>query len=142
VIVIHLAPAADVLRPLLDPARGSLSHTDGLAAVAVSDGGVTGVDVERIRPLRHMDRIAARLGIDLPDGPDEARLQAFFAGWVRAEAQGKALREGLSAPAAAREAVWCVPLEGLPQGYAGAVACVDGAREVGVVEAPSTPLPP
>jgi hypothetical protein len=110
--------------------------------VAVSDGGVTGVDVERIRPLGHMDGIAARFGIDLPEGPAEARLQAFFAGWVRVEAQGKALREGLSAPAAARDAVWCVPLEGLPPGYAGAVACADGAREVGVVQAPVTPLRP
>ena len=129
-IEVVLDAAAAPLRPLLVAnAHGSLSHTDGLAAVALCQDADVGVDVERVRDVKHMAGIAARLGVTLPD---EGARDAFFAAWVRAEAQGKALRQGLSAPAAERDAVWCVPLDGLPDGYTGAVACVAGPREVTV----------
>lgn len=81
----------------------SLSHSAGLALVAVAaraGGARIGIDVELIRPRRHLDRLAARvLG---PDGyrrwcalPEPARLRAFLVGWTEHEAVAKAHGTGI-----------------------------------------------
>ena len=102
----------------------NLSHSEGLALVAVADRPV-GVDVEAIRPGRDVLALAQRA---LPAGESEAvraaspeeRERAFYRAWARHEARLKCLGTGLGAPA--REApVTVVPLD-LAPGYAAAVA--------------------
>lgn len=79
--------------------RFNVSHSEGLALLAVTRGREVGVDVERLRPDIE-DGIArrffspgevARLGA-LPAGQRQA---AFFACWTRKEAFVKARGEGL-----------------------------------------------
>jgi 4'-phosphopantetheinyl transferase len=91
---------------LVDGARLSfnLSHSGGLALVAVAAGGVAiGVDVERLRPRRDLVRLAARW---LPKGDaaavasasDEDRERVFYDAWTRHEARAKCTGAGLSGP--------------------------------------------
>lgn len=79
----------------------SLSHTDGLAAVAVSLGGEVGVDVERVRDVEMsreemLDLLTPREFGLLQDGP--TRNRSFLRLWTRKEACLKALGVGLSVP--------------------------------------------
>jgi 4'-phosphopantetheinyl transferase len=76
------------------PVEFSLSHARGLALIALSRGGIVGVDVERTRTVRidpaRRHRIceagAAMSAAILPAAEDERFLQA----WVRLEALAKA----------------------------------------------------
>jgi 4'-phosphopantetheinyl transferase len=84
------------------PTRFSLSHTRGVALVAVAHGVEIGVDIERSRPIRVMgERRAAieRAGVDLAGGrplPDEGEAR-FLTAWVRLEAFAKAEGSGVGA---------------------------------------------
>lgn len=89
-----------------EPGRLSfnLSHSGGLALIAIAPGGVeVGVDVERLRPRRDLARLAARW---LPGADAEAvaatvgpeREAVFYAAWTRHEARVKCTGGGLSGP--------------------------------------------
>ncbi|MFF4016229.1 4'-phosphopantetheinyl transferase family protein [Streptomyces sp. NPDC001843] len=92
-------------RPLLsglgEGVRVSLSHGRGVAALALTDLGPVGVDVEVPRPLP-AQRLADRWYCDaeadwLRAQPDQERDLAFFWLWTHKEAMGKAYGTGLAA---------------------------------------------
>ncbi len=81
----------------------SLSHSGDQAALAVSEQREIGVDIERVRPLDHLD-LARRYfhpnevaEIEAVMAPDE-QLQTFFRIWTLKEAIVKAIGKGLSIP--------------------------------------------
>lgn len=104
----------------------NLSHTDGLALVAVATGGIeVGVDIERLRPRRDPVRLAARW---LPEEDAKAvaaaaeadREALFYAAWTRHEARVKCTGAGLAGPRPAPAVVARqLPID---PGYAAAVA--------------------
>jgi 4'-phosphopantetheinyl transferase len=85
------------------PPAFNLSHSGDLVAVALSRGRQIGIDVEEIRPIKDLERIA---GSNFT--PEEcafvlrhaakAREHAFFRCWTRKEAYIKAVGKGLSIP--------------------------------------------
>ncbi|WP_324784726.1 4'-phosphopantetheinyl transferase family protein [Streptomyces sp. H51] len=93
--------------------RVSLSHTDGLALVAVSRDGPVGVDVERVTPLR--DPAGLRRQIlspwedpRCPGSAEDPSHGALFTHWTCKEAVLKALGTGLAGDLTA---VWVAPGE-------------------------------
>jgi 4'-phosphopantetheinyl transferase len=104
----------------------NLSHSGGLALVAVAAGGIElGVDVELLRPRRDLVRLAARW---LPAADAEAvaaaseaeREEVFYGAWTRHEARTKCTGAGLSGPAPGPEIVAReLPID---PGYAAALA--------------------
>jgi 4'-phosphopantetheinyl transferase len=78
----------------------SLSHCGDVALVAVTTGGSTGVDVERVRSDLEVDTFARPL-LAAPDiarieaRPPEARRREWFQAWTRLEAVAKASGNGL-----------------------------------------------
>lgn len=121
----------------------SVSYTDGLAAVALADAGLVGVDVEAVRPLARPDDLAAWVWGpgERPDAGVTADLLPWlYRDWTRKEAVLKAHRVGLSVPMASFEASGPVRVGGraalhvvdLPDaarfGAAGAVAVPPGTR--------------
>ncbi|MFL5898130.1 MAG: 4'-phosphopantetheinyl transferase family protein [Solirubrobacterales bacterium] len=80
----------------------NLSHSSGLALVAVTEGRAVGVDVELIEPRRDLAGLAER-ALE----PDEAaavreatparQATVFYSAWVRHEARLKCLGTGLAA---------------------------------------------
>ena len=81
----------------------SLSHSGGLALIAVARGHRIGVDIELIRPNIEVQAIAKqnfaageRLALARLSG--EAQLRAFFTCWVQKEAYLKGLGFGLNVP--------------------------------------------
>jgi 4'-phosphopantetheinyl transferase len=115
-------------KPELDgggPPRFNLSHSGGLALVAVSAEREVGVDVERIVPRRDFLALAARaLGPEavaaLEATEGEERAGAFYDLWVRHEARLKCGGSGLAGP----EPQGPVAVSGLTvgDGYAAALA--------------------
>ena len=78
----------------------NLSHSAGLAAVAVTRAGPVGVDVERVRELDDMDSLVRRFFAPaeraaLEACPPAHRARAFFTIWTRKEAYIKAVGTGL-----------------------------------------------
>jgi 4'-phosphopantetheinyl transferase len=76
------------------PIRFNVSHSGPLALYAFSRGARIGVDLERLRPLRHAHRVAERVfpAADLRSWlslPPEHRLAGFFNRWTRLEAVAK-----------------------------------------------------
>lgn len=83
--------------------RFSVSHTDGLILLAVVREGAVGVDVERVRELPDMRRVArhlfsAREKQELEEVPRPALAAAFFRCWTRKEAFVKAIGAGTTFP--------------------------------------------
>ncbi|MDP1545830.1 MAG: 4'-phosphopantetheinyl transferase superfamily protein [Anaerolineales bacterium] len=81
----------------------NLSHSGGLALVAVTQGQEIGVDVERTRADMEHEEIAARNFspgeiFELSALPTEQRAAGFFNCWTRKEAYIKAQGQGLSLP--------------------------------------------
>jgi 4'-phosphopantetheinyl transferase len=113
--------------PAPAPLCFNLSHTDGLALVAVTAPGVeVGVDVELVAPRRDPLRVArrwlpaadARRVEAATEGPE--RDAVFFAAWVAYEARTKCTGGGISgAPPGPEVGAW--PLAA-PPGYAAAIA--------------------
>jgi len=108
-----------------DGLQFNLSHSGGLALVAVAEGRAVGVDVETIAPRQNLAALAQR---SLPAeeaaavraaGPDR-QLDAFYAAWVRHEARLKCLGTGLGS-SVPPTAVATVAIDVGP-GYAAAVA--------------------
>lgn len=122
----------------------NLSHSNGLALVAVTDGRAVGVDVEMIEPDRDLIALAERA---LPSEDVAAVIAArpaerpalFYAAWTRHEARLKCLGLGLSSASlrsstpevSDRKVVAVENLEVAPE-YAAAVAVA--ASEVGPVD--------
>jgi len=81
----------------------SLSHSGERVLIAVTARGRVGADVERIRPVRRLESVAARWFAPgerawLSAAPESEREAAFFAVWARKEAFAKALGHGLATP--------------------------------------------
>lgn len=88
-------------KPRLREADGiefSLSHSNGLALVAVTEGREVGVDVETIAPERDFVALAERaLGPEdaaaVREAPEPRQAEVFYPAWVRYEARFKCLGE-------------------------------------------------
>lgn len=87
----------------------SVSHSGGVAVVAVSGAGAVGVDTEEVRPIGDLDDLddlaarnfAAREFDVVAAAPPSARTTVFLRVWTAKEAYVKAVGEGLSIPLAA-----------------------------------------
>jgi phosphopantetheinyl transferase len=105
----------------------NLSHSGGLALVAIAPGGVeVGVDVEQLRPRRDLVRLAERwlpavdaAGVAAAEGVAE-RQRMFYASWTRLEARVKCTGTGIAGPSPGPEVV--VSELTIDPGYAAAVA--------------------
>lgn len=81
----------------------NLSHTGGLALLAIAGSGRVGIDAETVRSKIEVEDLSRRFFAPaeaaeiLALSPD-ARLAAFFTCWTRKEAFVKALGGGLSVP--------------------------------------------
>lgn len=103
----------------------NLSHSGGLALLAVSKGPAVGIDLERLRPVRDPLRIARRV---LPGAvtqmlaglSQEALAREFFHQWTRFEAMQKGLGRGVFDPPADHNGI---QLAGF-RPHEGYVACV------------------
>jgi 4'-phosphopantetheinyl transferase len=129
-----LVPAEDGKpRLAVDPGRLSfnLSHSGGLALVALAPGGVdVGVDVERIKERRDLARLAARWlpaadALAVAAVPSAEQAGIFYPAWTRHEARVKCTGVGLAGTPPGPE-VTAVRLE-IDAGYAAAVAVRDGS---------------
>jgi 4'-phosphopantetheinyl transferase len=93
------------LSPALPHLSFNVSHTGPIWLLGVSSEETLGVDIERLRPLSNMLRLAQRVFSDIEQAEliaikDRAEQeQAFFRGWTRKEAVLKALGTGFSLPA-------------------------------------------
>ena len=79
----------------------NVSHSHGLALVALTRGGRLGVDLEKIRPEVEWRELAGRYFSEvehrvLERRPEGDGLKAFFACWTRKESFVKALGAGVS----------------------------------------------
>ena len=91
---------------LADPVEGlhfSSSSSGHCCLIAITTVGPVGVDVEKVVPRTHLDRIAeTRFASDetaaIMSLEGEARLRAFYNCWTRKEAYLKATGTGLTAP--------------------------------------------
>jgi len=91
---------------LARPSRDSwpefnLSHSQGLAVLAVTLGRRVGVDLEALRPVPDIERLVARFfspseRTAFLNVAPERRLSAFFRAWTRKEAYIKAIGTGLA----------------------------------------------
>jgi 4'-phosphopantetheinyl transferase len=145
-------------KPALSPEFGgdqvhfNLSHSNAMLLCAVSLNRAVGIDVEHVRPLPAIDRMAARILSSNEQGawqtlPDAHKLPVFFAIWTRKEALVKGLGERLSATfarvdvslAPGQQAVmlpgqtgrpdWMIYPLPLSDGYVGAVAVEGGIEQ-------------
>lgn len=81
--------------------RFSLSHSAGLALLAVALGGDVGVDLERVAPFPDPEAFAARFFTErdrmlLAGTPDGARQEVMLSLWTLKEARLKGLGEGVA----------------------------------------------
>src|SRR4030095_800464 len=81
----------------------NLSHSNGLALVAVALALEVGIDVENVRPELATAEIAERYfsleeQAEFRSLPDELRTEGFFHCWTRKEAFLKACGQGLATP--------------------------------------------
>lgn len=114
----------------------SLSHSEGLALLAVAGGARVGVDLEVVRARPRLDRLAGR--VLTPEehdawvaSPPGHRLQVFLTAWTAKEAFLKALGEGIRRPLAS------VPAR-LPEGWSSATPHAGEGRVTCLaVEAPA-----
>ncbi len=123
--------------------RFNLSHSGGLALVAITLDCELGVDIEKIRPMPDLQDVARRFF--------SIREAAFFRCWTRKEAYIKTIGDGLSAPLdgfavslrpdeparlihlngdAAAARAWSLHDLEIDPGYAAALAYRDARREV------------
>jgi 4'-phosphopantetheinyl transferase len=104
----------------------NLSHSGGLALVALAPGGIgVGVDVERIKDRRDLARLAARW-LPAADAravaavPPAEQAAVFYPAWTRHEARVKCTGAGLAGEPPGPE-VTAVQVE-IDAGYAAAIA--------------------
>jgi 4'-phosphopantetheinyl transferase len=85
------------------PLAFNLSHSGGVAALAIAKVGPVGIDVEELRGDRDLVGLASRYFAPLEYAallrlPSAQRTLGFYSCWTRKEAFIKALGEGLSHP--------------------------------------------
>jgi 4'-phosphopantetheinyl transferase len=95
-------PAEGRVKPTLQARdlRFNLSHTQGMALIAVGEGREVGVDVERIRPMDDLEEVArsvmsAEESEQWTRIPESDRSRAFYRLWTRKESYLKAIGLGL-----------------------------------------------
>ncbi len=124
---IELATAANG-KPLLSgngSLRFNLSHSDGLALIALTWEREIGVDLERVERGRDFPALA-RTGLEpsaaeaVSSAAAAERAEVFYAAWVRREAVAKCFGEGLGGPPPGGPVEVC-PVDVGP-GWAAAVA--------------------
>jgi 4'-phosphopantetheinyl transferase len=108
--------------------RYNLSHTEGLALIAVTRGREVGVDVERVQEELSFEDIAEhyfepRELWDLRTAPAADRVTRFFEVWTRKEARLKATGQGLAGVEQSATGELDVRSVRPADGYAGAIAC-------------------
>jgi 4'-phosphopantetheinyl transferase len=79
----------------------NLTHSQGLAVLALATGRRLGVDIESVRPVREMEGMVVRFFSPFEREafqavPPDRRLDAFFRAWTRKEAYIKAIGTGLA----------------------------------------------
>ncbi len=86
----------------------NLAHTQNRALLALTGAAPVGIDIEAVRDLDDLDRVARRVFTDVEleslmavDGDE--RVARFFCGWTRKEAVLKARGTGLATPLKAFE---------------------------------------
>jgi 4'-phosphopantetheinyl transferase len=91
------------LAGMAEDLRFNLAHSEDLALYAFAARQEVGVDVERVREIPDMERIARRFFA--PDEhaalealPTRDRVRAFYLAWTRKEAYVKAVGDGLQTP--------------------------------------------
>jgi len=101
----------------------NLSHADEIALIAVSAAAEVGVDVERIRSVGHIQKIARRFftAKDLTWLEEEPSEERFFQAWTRTEARLKARGRGVFATSSEAAPVSVLNVDA-QAGYAAAVA--------------------
>jgi 4'-phosphopantetheinyl transferase len=107
------------------PLRFNLSHSGERALVAVASGREVGVDIERVRARRNLERLAERAldpaaAAAVRAAPERDRVAAFHQAWTRREALAKCWGTGLGAPL--RAAPVSVAELDAGRGYAAALA--------------------
>jgi 4'-phosphopantetheinyl transferase len=81
----------------------NVSHSEACAAIAVSEAGDVGIDLECTTRRVEFEALASRFfssgeAAELRALPESIRRQAFFNCWTRKEAYIKAIGEGLACP--------------------------------------------
>jgi 4'-phosphopantetheinyl transferase len=130
-------------KPSLDACnvKFNVSHSGGVALIALTMGCSIGVDVERIRELNDVAQLARscctpREYVALLALPPAERNRQMFTVWTRKEAYAKALGTGLAAPltqidlwhrSSQPDTWWCQDLA-MPSGYAAALAIMTPRR--------------
>lgn len=123
----------------------SLSHTDGLALIALASDREVGIDVERQSEAIDVDTVAAAFlppadAAAVSMAPPEVRRRAFFTAWTRHEARLKLRGRGLEAArsAGAEDSVSLVLVRALNvgEGYAAAVAAEGAGWQVELKDHP------
>ncbi len=84
------------------PLHFNVTHSDDIAAFAVSAVGRVGIDIEKVRPMANFDSIVQRFFsagecAGFAELPPDIRERAFFQMWTRKEALLKALGQGIHA---------------------------------------------
>jgi len=100
----------------------NLSHTDGLLAVAITEGTDVGVDVERIRPISQAPSLARRYfsqaeceEIQHRGGDDDAHPETFLRLWTSRESAVKAVGCGISSGWESLRTVWAAGTQELTE---------------------------
>lgn len=123
----------------LEPGRGkpclrrgdgiefNLSHSTGLALVAVAERREVGIDVEAVRPGRDFLELAARAlppqaVAEIAATPPADRMLPFYRAWTRHEARLKCLAVGLAGPEPEAGGPCALADLEVGQGFAAAVA--------------------
>ncbi|BAI60306.1 phosphopantetheinyl transferase [Methanocella paludicola SANAE] len=133
-------------KPYLEPAihggrlRFNLSHSGGIAAIAVTDGLDVGVDVEQVRDMEFEELASCAFSRDEQAalGNNNIDSGVFFRLWTRKEAYLKATGLGLSVQpneATIGEGWSIIDIDPAP-GYAGAVAVEGPIARVSVFRPP------
>jgi 4'-phosphopantetheinyl transferase len=117
-------------RLAVDPERlgFNLSHSGGLALIAIAAGLEVGVDLERAEPGRDFAALAERsfepaAAAAIREAPPERRAELFYAPWTRHEARAKCGGGGIWTDTAHPPTMTTVEIAVRP-GYAAALAVV------------------
>jgi len=150
------------------PLQFNSSHSSGLVLFAVARRVPVGVDIERLRPIPDIDRIAAKFfssreNTMLGTVPAGQRLEAFFNCWTRKEAYLKATGDGITdgllqievslAPGQRAEllsvngdsraaGLWFMHSLAPAPGFVGAIACLEKNIEATKAKMPSDAICP
>jgi 4'-phosphopantetheinyl transferase len=83
----------------------NVSHSGEYALIAIGTCGAIGVDIEKVRPIADIERLADTVFSSVERAalarlPTSDRLEGFYSGWTRKEAYIKARGDGFSRPLA------------------------------------------